>query len=163
GNERPRRTEIVRPVERWLSGLDPDEVANGHERTGLLPSLKLDVRDWVIQLDAFPIKPEARGEPNHRLGGVGPMSRGWVNDIDRLERSLERKLSHYGELDAPLVVAVLGISPFLERRDVEQALFGRHAVQYQREPPFATRWVRQPNGIWMGPTGPRRGRLSAVL
>jgi hypothetical protein len=163
GTVRPRKAEIIRPVEEWLGSLDPDQVAAEHREHGGLPSLRLEARDWVIDLEAFPIKAEARGDPQHRLVGVGPMSGGYVNDIEMLEKTLRRKFRHYGPLDLPLVVGVLGASSFLERSDVEQALFGRHAIQCQREPPFAYRSIRQRNGVWMGPIGPTGRGVAAIL
>lgn len=162
GTARPRKAEI-RPVEKWLGSLDPDQVATEHREHGDLPSFRLETRDWVIDLEAFPVKAEARGDPRHRLVGVGPISAGYVNDMEMLEKTLRRKFRHYGPLDLPFVVGVLGASSFLEREDVEQALFGRHAIQVRADPPFAYRSIRQSNGVWMGPTGPTGRSVAAVL
>jgi len=104
GIQRPRVGEITRPIEEWLSGLDPDEVTARVHEGERPPELHLPVRDWVLEIEAYPIKPEARGKPGHRLLGRGPMSGGMVNDIDQTQKKLRQKLGHYGPLPAPLVV-----------------------------------------------------------
>ncbi len=163
GTERPSRKEVISPIEDWLAGLDPDVVTEEYGAGLGLPELRLLFRDWDLTVEALPIKPEARGDPSHRLLGRGPMSGGWVNDIEVLQRSLGRKFRHYGQLDEPFVVAALGLSSFLDISDFEQALFGRHAVEYQRGNQSASRWVRQRDGVWMASRGPVATSVAAVI
>jgi hypothetical protein len=163
GLQRPNRQEVVRPTKEWLETLDPDAVALALEKGEEPPELTLRFRDWEVVVEAFPVRPDARDKPDHRLVGLGPVSGGWVNDIEQVQRGLGRKFRRYGELDDPFVVAVLGMSSFLERTDVEQALYGRHALQYETEPPYATTWIRRRDGLWMGSQGPCRRSVSAVI
>jgi hypothetical protein len=163
GMERPRLREVTNPIEQWLESLDPDEVTTAILEGGEPPELRLPIRDWELSVEAYPVNQEHRGDPDHRLLGRGPISGGWVNDIEVLQKGLRRKFRHYGDLEEPFVVAVLGISSFLEARDVEQALFGRHAVQFEIGRPDRSRWVRQRDGVRMGPKGPRGTAVSAVL
>lgn len=158
GTTTPARREVVRPIEEWLATLDPDAVS-----ADALPELRLRFRDWDLTLDAFPVKPDARGKDDHRVLGRGPLSAGWVNDVERLQVGFARKFRRYGDLPDPLVVAVLGTSSFLELRDVEQSLFGREAFEYEMGGGTGSRLIRQRNGVWMGPTGPRATSVTAVL
>lgn len=116
-----------------------------------------------MRIEAFGLAPEHRGDPTRRLIGFGPMSAGFVNDIEQVRRGLRGKFGHYGELDAPFVVAVLGLSPGIDREDVEQILFGRLAVQFNVERPADYRWVRQRDGAWVGPWGSTGRNVAAVL
>ena len=162
GLQRPRRAEVVRPLEEWLAGLDPDAVASSVEAGGTPPETTLTVRDWEMKLRALPVKPEKRGRPDHRLLGIGPISSGFVNDHVKLGNSLKRKFGHYGRLGQPLVVAVLAMSMSVDRESVEEVLFGREALQYSVDDPDDSRWIRQRNGVWMGPRGPVSRAVSAV-
>jgi hypothetical protein len=158
GQERPSTREVVRPVEKWLRGLDPDVVAASMKAGARPPIHPFAFRDWRIRLEAFPIRPEARGDPDHRLVGVGPMSGGYVNDREILGKALERKKRRHSKVDSPLVVAVLGMSTFLDDLDVEQALFGSEAVVID-----SGQLVRKPDGFWRGTRGASARDVSAAL
>lgn len=162
GTERPSRFEVVDPIKQWLDTLDADVLSAAPPGSNP-PSLTLRVRDWVFTLEAFGISPERRDDGHHRLLGAGPLSSGWVDDVERLGVGLKRKLARYGTLDPPLVVAVLGMSSFVELRDVEQVLFGREAVAYGEGPPYESRPIRQRNGVWMTERGPSGRNAAAVL
>jgi hypothetical protein len=160
GSERPKRNEIVKPIEKWLATLDPDTVELKLRDNS--DALELVVRDWIIELNPVPLRPKARGRRDHRLLGIGPMSSGWSNDVRQLRDSLERKFRHYGSLDAPLVVGVLMMSGFADRETVEQALFGDEAIQFSKSDPEDYRLVRKPNGAWVKERGPTATAISAV-
>jgi len=161
GAQRPSVREIVNPLERWLDQLDPDEVS----KEGLVdaPTLRLPVRDWELVFTAIPVKPEARGRPDHRMLGMGPSMGGMVNDVDMLMRTLERKRSKYGRPDEPFMLAVLLMSAFMENEDIEQALLGRMAWEIDVDDPTGGRWIRQRNGFWLRGAQPRGTRVSGVL
>jgi hypothetical protein len=158
GKERPRTREVVKPVEEWLEGLDPDVVATSMIAGRRPPVQPFAFRDWRIRLEAFPIRTEARGDPDHRLVGMGPMSGGFVNDRAMLGKALARKKQRHSKVDAPLIVAVLGMSPFLDDLDIEQALFGSEAVVID-----SGQLVRKPDGFWRGTRGASAKDVSAVL
>lgn len=161
GTERPSVAEIVRRLEAWLEGLDPDAVIAGGPDA--YPVRPLDVRDWSLRLTALPVKPEARGLPSGRLLGMPPSSVGFVNDVEMLHSTLTRKRRQSGGPQEPLVIAVLLSSPTFDNEDIEQALLGRVAVQFDPSKPGDGRWVRQRNGFWMPGSRPRGTRVSAVL
>jgi hypothetical protein len=160
GSQRPKRDEIERPIERWLAALDPEDVE--HTLRDNPDALVLPVRDWVIELNPIPIRPEARGREGHQLLGIGPMSSGWVNDVQKLRSSLERKFSHYGTLDAPLIVCVLMMSGSADRGTVEEALFGEEAIQFSGSNPEDYRVICKRNGAWVKERGPTATDISAV-
>lgn len=162
GEEQLKRAEIVVPTEEWLAGLDPDQIARQYEAEGRFPLIRIRRRGWEIELEALPVKHEARGRPGHRVLGSGPAKAGLVDDIDQLESKLKVKAARYGRPAIPYVIAVLSLSGFMERIDVAQALFGREAVVIF-DPEEAGRLVQQQNGFWFRSGGPINTRVSAVL
>jgi hypothetical protein len=164
GAERPKASEIVRPLEEWLSSLDPDKVSDQISAGMGVPELVLDdVRGWSIEYGAYPVKPEHRGEEG-RLIGTYPMTGAFINDeMLRLRDIVKRKGRHYGVPDIPFMVAVLNTSGFVTDGEVTEALFGTEAVEYIPGDRSSVRRVRQRDGYWrLGP--PKRGsRVSAVL
>ena len=158
GTERPGIREVVAPVEEWLQRLDPDEVAASVDEGQRPPARSFAFRDWRIRLDALPIRPEARGDPDHRLVGAGPMSSGVVNDRERLRKALDRKKRRHSKVEAPLILAVLGMSTFLEEEDVGQVLFGNEAVVID-----TGQLIRKPDGFWRSTHGASAREISAVL
>lgn len=160
GLERPSVREIVSPLERWLAGLDPDEVIAAGQHS--YPTLSLDVRDWSLKLTALPRKPAARGRPG-RLLGIAPGMSGFVNDVEMLRATLRRKRRRYGRPDVPIVTAVLLTSPTFDNEDIEQAVLGSLAVQVDPVVPARGCTVRLRNGFWMPGSRPRGTRVSAVL
>jgi hypothetical protein len=158
GNVMPRTAEIVRPIERWLRELDPD----AERHTSDPPTKTFAVRDWELELTAFPIAPEYCGKPGRLLAG-GPPIVGSVNDVEKLRATLQRKARKYGRPQEPLIVAVLLPSTFADRRTVEKSLFGDTAIQYRMGERGNERWVRLRNGLWLGASGPRARNVSAVI
>jgi hypothetical protein len=157
GMELPAVREVVGPVEEWLDDLDPDEVEASRNAGQGLRTHTFAFRDWRIRLEALPKRPESRGNPAHRLVGVGPMSIGFVNDRDKVGKALDRKRRRHSKVDAPLLLAVLGMSPLLDE-DVAQALFGSEAVVID-----SGRLIRNRDGFWRGPHGASATAVSAAL
>lgn len=162
GPERLRNRQISGPIQRWLDGLDPDDVTRTLEVTRELPELILEERGWTVRFEAAPVKPEARGKPDHRVYGGGPAIGGMVDDVEQLRDKLKSKAGRYGRPGLPIITAVLCASSFMEDQDVAQALYGRDAVQIlgsgtEIQP------IRQRNGFWMHETGSQNRRVSAVL
>jgi hypothetical protein len=162
GDEQLKRAEIASPTEEWLAGLDPDQVTREYDEKGGFPMLRIERRGWAVELEALPVKPEARGRPGHRVLGAGPAMGGTVDDISQLESKLKAKAGRYGRPGAPYVIAVLSLSGFMERSDIAQALFGREAILVS-DSDDAGRLIRQRNGFWFRGVGPINTRVSAVL
>lgn len=160
GLERPSAREIVERVETWLGSLNPDGIPALEDA----PTRLFEVRDWEFELKAIPVKPESRAKPDHRVLGMGPMTTGYVNDVDKLERTLERKRRKYGKPAEPLVFAVLLMSPTFDNEDIEGAMLGRTALMLNPNDLDAEgTWIRQRNGFWMKDGRARGTRVSAVI
>ena len=163
GSERPRAADIIGPLEEWLSTLDPDEVSRQVEVGSGPPNLVLAVRGWIIEYDAWPVKPERRGERGRLIGAYPAVSASISNETLRLRDLLKFKGGRYGTPDRPLVIAFLNTSGFTEEPEMTEALFGTEAFEYTPGQTDSGRMVRQRDGYWrQGP--PKRGsRVSAVL
>jgi hypothetical protein len=161
GPEQPKVSEIVEPLERWLDGLNPDDVLQGGYFDA--PQFPLTVRGWEVVFAAFAVEPEARGRPDHRVLGMGPGMAGYVNDRDKLAAALARKGGKY-EPEEPFVLAVLLMSDgTVDHEDIEAALLGRIAYRIHPDEPGIGRAFRQRNGFWIRGNEPRGTRVSAVL
>lgn len=163
GVETPSASEIVRPLEQWLSTLSADDVEKEQSEGGSLPWLAISARDWVMTFEAVPISRPHRGQAE-RILGFYPGKTGFVNDIQKSRAALDRKKRRYGKPDRPMIIALLSDSWFFDDDDVGQCLFGSEAVQYrQNDPTFKPRLVRQRDGFWMSNRGPSGKGISAVL
>lgn len=161
GKEQPRVSEIVEPLERWLDGLDADDVLQRGYFDA--PELPLPVRDWKLRLAAFAVQPEARGRPDHRLLGMPPGMAGYINDRVKLAAALARKGGKYKPTE-PFILAVLLMSDgSVDHEDIEAALLGPVVYPIDPDRPGMERPFRQPNGFWIRGNKPRGTRISAVL
>ncbi len=163
GAERLKNREIAAPLQQWLDALDPDDVTRQYEQAEVLPSYHLSCRGWDVAFEAIPVKPEARGRPDHRVLGMGLMQGGVVNDVEQLKSTLKSKTGQFGQPDVPAVIAVLCESSFMETLDIEQALFGSEAFQLPWGGGGEPRLIRQRNGLWTRRDGPQNQRVSAVM
>ena len=128
----------------------------------MYPSRSIEIRDWELELTAFPLEPEHRGPLKHLIG-VGPVMVGNVNDTEKLRATLNRKRGKYGALREPLLLAVLMPSTFADLPAVEKALFGDTALQYYMGERGREQWFRQHNGFWIDKRGPRAQSVSGLI
>ncbi len=160
GDAHPRKRQLVGPLRRWLDSLNYEDVVAAWERGEGRATHRIRVCGWDIRLQAIP-KQQRGVHPNDRLIGIGPITAGFVNDREQARKAIMGKAAHYGQLDAPFVVAVLPSSPFFDRTDAEEALYGSEAVQIDPERPEAEpAVVRLGDGVW---SGAQRSQVSAVL
>jgi len=106
GSQRPRKSEITAPIKEWLASLDADAELAQVNAGGEPPHCKFGFRDWSIALGAWPVEPDHRGEAE-RLIGSPPARLEVVRDVERMRKILSEKGSRYGQLDRPLVLALL--------------------------------------------------------
>jgi hypothetical protein len=152
----------------WLRSLDPDAwIPRGDAATfDQLPRLDWQRLDWGISFTALPIKPEARGKPDHRPVGMMSGHGGWVDDHLAMRDSLSRKAKRYGELATPYVIAICSLRGTTGEDEIRRALFGSASEHSE-----ALREGRLPSGLrsdahhglWLDQTGPRHRGVSAVL
>jgi hypothetical protein len=87
---------------------------------------------------AFPNPPDKRYAGGRLLGSLSgkPV---WLNNVERIRDTVEKKGYKYGRLvaslDTPLVVAVLSVAGFAEQEDVTEAMYDNKAVQVRRDNP----------------------------
>lgn len=163
GTERPKAAEIVKPLEQWLSSLNPDDVADQISRGGAHPELILNVRGWEIEYGAWPVLPERRGEGG-RLIGVYPSVTAFIsNDMLRIHELIKHKGGRYGLPDKPLTIAILNTSGFAETQEINEALFGTEALSYFVGQPDSAHLVRKRDGYWRQGPPARGSRVSSVL
>lgn len=171
GSEPAPGREVAGWLERWLQGLDPDEVAARleKEQSGGLPADRLPTERWIrdgwdLRFRAVPLKPEARDASKHwALGAFGPGQASAIDTVTPLRSRLERKATRYGDLSAPYVVAVLRNDSFAsDEFSVTSALYGSEAVQFDVSTGEATS-IRNPDGFWTHPPAPRFTNVSAVV
>jgi hypothetical protein len=161
GQQRPRNSEVTRPVTAWLDGLDADQIL----ATNQLPERDFTFRGWTIHSRAIPKSSASRGvHEGDPLIGMGPSASGQVNDRERMLGKLRDKSGKYGNPELPIVVAVNLRSTFGLEDEVEQALFGSIAVRVPiGAGPSAADLIRQQDGFWFRDGRPLATRVSAVL
>ncbi len=88
-----------------------------------------------------------------------------LDDRGPIRDAIAKKTTRYGEVNAPLVVALFSTRATANESDIDDALFGRVAIELllRDGEVVGDRVVRQPDGIWMGPHGPYNTRVSAIL
>jgi hypothetical protein len=160
---RPKAREIVKPLENWLSSLDPDKVTDQIAAGMAVPQLVLNPGDWIIDYAAWPVEPEHRGEKG-RLIGMYPMTGGFTSsEVVHYREIVSRKGGRYGLPDNPLIVAVLNTSAFFDQNEVAEALFGSEVFEYIPGQDTFIKTVRRRNGYWRQGPPPRGARVSAIL
>jgi hypothetical protein len=161
GPEQLKRQEVTRPMQEWIDELDADAIRAKMEADAEAPHFVLRCRGWEVSFFAWPLNPERRGRPDHRVVGTGPAIGGAVDDISQLESKLKVKAGRYGRPSEPFLIAILCLSAFMERLDIERALFGHEAIVVGSRK--STRLIRQRNSFWIRESGPQNTRVSAVL
>lgn len=157
-------------VESWLASLDPNALEDRLAQEGdqSLPTHTIRSGGWHLKLAAWPRAVEDRGKTHNPLGAFGPAQASLIDDITPLRKRLDAKGSHYGDLDVPLVIAVLMLRDFADKRDVMSALFGTAAIQYtqrlrKEDPPPWARRIRRDDGYFLRSRGPDHPGVSALL
>lgn len=162
----PPAKRLRTQISKWLGGLDADAVAAAIQRNGRseFPTFNFEHEGWRIRFSAIPKSEAKRGKPGVRPLAFWMFGARMVSPWKAIRDSILAKGSKYGELPAPLVVAVnVGGFP-LDKVEVMQALFGQE--QYfvpVADPNSEPKMERALNGVWTRPGGPRYRRISAVL
>jgi hypothetical protein len=163
GSERLKVRQITAPLEGWLGGLDPDLILAALDRGAALPQYPFSERGWEVVFEAWPLSPDARSAPGHRVLGIGQTQAGYVDDIGQLRSKLKAKAGRYGRPEVPLLTAVLCEASFMKPDDIGQALYGRVAYRVPVERGQSAVAFRQRDGFWVRGDGPQNQRVSAVL
>lgn len=162
-NSPPSGKNLKKKIHQWLDALDPDELIEQIEESGLdsLTALKWNHDGWYLQIRPIPLKIERRGKSTN-LVGIGGIGGGWVDAWSPIRDAIKFKGGKYGELDKPLVVAVNLDRFHLDRIDEMQALFGQEQFVFTVNSDAEPEMQRAPNGAWYGKGGPQYTRVSAA-
>jgi hypothetical protein len=159
----PSGKKLKNKVHRWLDSLDPDEVNQEIEGSGLdsIEPMFWGHDGWNLQIRPIPIKPERRGKSSNLIG-IGGVGGGFVDAWSPIRDAVKFKGGKYGDLNAPLVVAVNLDSFYLDRIDEMQALFGQEQFVFSPGIDAEPEMRRAKNGAWYGKCGPQYTRVSAA-
>jgi hypothetical protein len=170
--ETPGEDKITGELSAWLAALDPDlvlqdiEAAQANGELGVLPEKKFSFNGWVFSCVAYPNAPDKRYEGGGLLGSRSS-SPTWLNNVERLYKTVAKKGHKYGtiiaSLDTQLIVAVLSVAGYAEQEDVTDAMFGRKHVRYYPDDARRVEVVRRRDGYWRAPPSDRGVRVSGVL
>ncbi len=159
GNTMPRRRAVTQPIEEWLRTIDADDLL---ARGAIGTPREFTFADWAVELTPIPRLAKFRGCSDNRLLGTLGTIAGYTDDAVKLRAAIRRKGKHYGTPDRPLVVAVLAANGFVGEDEIVGALFGQVQVRTNIETGEGT-YVRSPDGVWIGKSGPAAKRVSAVM
>jgi len=165
GQQSPRKVAVQRAVLDWVDTLDWEENWRGNLVDSSHPEEEIVVGDWVIALTALPWPPENHSSESKSMI---MMYRGTTGSPEALSPAilplLTEKANKYGDLDAPLVIAVWVMDLMADKGTVPLALFGGN-IDWPKDGVHPT--GLPPSGdsqqsLW-APYAKHRGRASAVL
>jgi hypothetical protein len=142
----------------WLAGLDPDAVLEemydeddsspDPRPPGLsrLPRFPWIDNGWKIEFRAWP-KGRLRGQAGVRpVGFPGGVQVRYVDDRPSVKHALEDKVTRYGELDSPYVIAILVTSHTIDRTDLADVIYGSSATVVNADRGLVE--IRHNDGVW---------------
>lgn len=170
------RSSIVAPpgrkwrgiLEKWLSGLDPDNIGAKLESSELadLPNLTLEHEGWNVTFQAIPKSPKARGKRGVRPIGLHFFPFQECKEDEWVRNAIKEKATKYGNLNLPYVIAINVLSIFSnDNLMIMDALFGDEQITSYYMPGGKSndRLTRAPNGAFRGPKGPKNTRVSGII
>ncbi|HEY2293383.1 MAG TPA: hypothetical protein VGM86_21995 [Thermoanaerobaculia bacterium] len=166
-NSAPSTVRLKRDLRLWLDSLDPDLCLEMLRRSDFdqLPEFEWEHDGWRVKFQAHPKSVNLRGKSNVRTIGIQQSGIRRVDPAKALRKALKTKISRYGELEYPYVVAVNFTQPFADIIAVEEALFGTELMSMAEDQAgkVSLELERAGDGILIGNGKPRNTRLSAVL
>ena len=126
GENVPRRKAVTRAVGDWLDSLDWANAWKGEVETSIYEETELHIGDgWQIALTAIPLDPSLQSDQVRPMIFSHPGGTGWPDALgEAVLPQLIEKTSKYGELDAPLIVAMWVVDAFANPETAPLALFG---------------------------------------
>ena len=155
------RERVVRPFKELLNAHNPDEVQRLIDEKGptAAPSRRIECRSWSLQGWLKPVALEKRGSSRAQQLVLDSYRALWTNPVIPVRKALKKKARKYGNLDAPLVVAVNARDMFYNGKDHDlEVLLGKERLLYSREnPDLPSVPDRELNGVWS-----QNSRIDAV-
>lgn len=163
----PSARKIRAELSKCLAQLDPDEVAAIIEAGGLeaLPHWPYEHHGWRIEFFPIPKSPSARGKRGMGLIGTQMSEVRSLDSRTAIRDAIITKAKRYGDHQLPYIIAVNALEPGIDRIHAMEALFGKEqfVLVFTPSGPYNTKMERVPDGAWLGASGPRYTRVSAVL
>lgn len=152
-----KKLEIEAFLVNWLETLDSKK-RQGQVPEDPVPSCIWESpKGWKVKFEAYP-----RSQPGARSIGVRVDPVRELHHRERLLQSLKRKAKHYGDLKAPLLIAVDVESLTASAIDYREALFGQEELVVNTD--GTERCSRKANGLWHTTRGPvNRGVSGAIF
>jgi hypothetical protein len=163
----PGLKNLAHQIRSWTQSFDRATVRALLETQGFneTPTRIFAKDGWQIQVSLLPRPTEETEAPAFKKSiGIGPVMVTELQHNVMLLNSLKRKARHYGRLELPFVIAINTVFdfPMNDETDIVQALLGTEAEAFN--PTTGDhRPTREPDGLWVGPAGPRNKHVSAVL
>jgi hypothetical protein len=160
GASQPAGYSVRTFLHQWLAGLDADVESDSFEDWGLqsLATASWEQAGWAITFTALPKSPDKRGSRSVRPIGVRLSRASRVDTHLRIRRQLKSKATRYGELEQPLVVAVLTEGWASVDDSTNEALYGSFSATFSSATGDAKQF-RGSDGFWSRP----RKRPAAVV
>ena len=160
----PKR-ELAGRVERLLNDYDPEEVRARIAKFGRheTPFEEIKYADWTLTIWLVPTPEDGSLTNSERPIVKGRYRAKWIDRISSVREALREKAKKYGELHAPLVIAVNALNPFYSPEECDaDVLWGDLCVQYELGANDRTLYVRQSNGFWSSERGSRTAGVLSV-
>lgn len=151
-------------VGRWLSTLDPEEIALAGPHGG--PCLQWHHDGWEIEIEPIAKGPKYRGIPGVRPIGVTFPEMKYLNTPEYIKGTVEAKGGKYTDLRLPLLLAINVINEFCEETDIFEGLIGQEETVVNFGPDGRVTGHsgrRKLNGSWFDKHGPRNTSISAAF
>lgn len=157
-------TKLRTSIEQWLSSLKYTDVKKAWDEKLDIPKFEVSIQGLSIRIEPVP-RLQSRGRLGER--SIAARMRGveLVADHESIRRAVVKKSNRYGSLRLPYIVAVNAMGNGSGEDQANDALFGSEMYQSYRDAngKLCERVVRDTNGVWLGPTGPRKRGVSAVI
>ncbi len=162
----PSSVKISKYFQKILAQLDPDVMEQTLLAGGIaaIPIFRYEDDLAIVEISPIPKSKEGRNKPGRTIGMYSSEPQWMSNDVS-IKNAIKNKASRYGKLDLPYIVCVNATGTIgIDEHEVLNALFGSLAIEYNINAPTPDeRYVRQKDGIFLGPTGPQHTRVSAVF
>ncbi|RZK19848.1 MAG: hypothetical protein EOO43_11490, partial [Flavobacterium sp.] len=121
----PSGRKIIGHFNKLIYPLDPDHYSNLLESIGFsrMPKLEYDDDVVTISVKLMPKVLDKRGLGGRAIGSYGAYTK-IGGDEEIIKTALVKKSKHYGKLHLPFLICLNYPSSFLDKEDIEKALFG---------------------------------------
>ncbi len=164
GGNVPRRKAVIRAVGNWLDSLGWDECWKEEPQVEDYPETELHIGDgWQIKLAAIPLDPSLQSDEPRPMIFSLPGGSGYPDGLGQAVLPvMVEKSSKYGELDAPLLIAMWVVDSMANPHTAPLALFGGWVSVEEGTHRTGLELDDERSGLWT-PGAKTRGRTCGVL